>query len=47
MMALGHAAGVAAALAKENGVTLRAVPAEVLRQTLRLQHAELDWLRPS
>jgi hypothetical protein len=43
MMALGHAAGVAAALAKENGVTLRDVPAEVLRQTLRSQHAELDW----
>jgi hypothetical protein len=47
MMALGHAAGVAAALAKEKGVTLRAVPAEALRQTLRLQHAELDWPRPS
>jgi hypothetical protein len=46
MMALGHAAGIAAALAKENGVTLRDVPAEVLRQTLRLQHAELDWPRP-
>ena len=47
MMALGHAAGVAAALAKENGVALRAVPAEALRETLRLQHADLDWLRPS
>lgn len=47
MMALGHAAGVAAALAKENGVTLRAVPAGVLRQTLRSQHAELDWPRSS
>jgi hypothetical protein len=45
MMALGHAAGVAAALAKENGATLRAVPAEALRETLRLQHAELDWPR--
>ena len=47
MMALGHAAGVASALAKEKGATLRDVPAEVLRQTLRSQHAELDWPRPS
>jgi hypothetical protein len=46
MMALGHAAGIAAALAKEKGVTLRAVPAEALRQTLRSQHADLDWPRP-
>jgi hypothetical protein len=46
MMALGHAAGVAAALAKEKGIPLRAVPAEVLRETLRMQHAELEWPRP-
>jgi hypothetical protein len=45
MMALGHAAGVASALAKEKGATLRDVPAEALRQTLRSQHAELDWPR--
>ena len=47
MMALGHAAGVASALAKEKGATLRDVPAEALRQTLRSQHAEIDWPRPS
>ena len=47
MMALGHAAGVASALAKEKGVTLRDVPAEALRQTLRSQHAEVDWPRPA
>ena len=47
MMALGHAAGVATALAKEKGATLRDVPAEALRQTLRSQHAEIDWPRPS
>ena len=47
MMALGHAAGVAVALAKEKGATLRDVPAEALRQTLRSQHAEIDWPRPS
>ena len=47
MMALGHAAGVASALAKEKGATLRDVPAEALRQTLRSQHAELDWPCPS
>jgi hypothetical protein len=47
MMALGHAAGVASALAREKGATLRAVPAEALRQTLRSQHAEIDWPRPA
>ncbi|MFM8764021.1 MAG: FAD-dependent oxidoreductase [Spartobacteria bacterium] len=47
MMALGHAAGVACALAKEKGATLRDIPAEALRQTLRSQHAEIDWPRPS
>jgi hypothetical protein len=47
MMALGHAAGVATALAKEKGATLRDVPSEALRQTLRSQNAEIDWPRPS
>ncbi len=47
MMALGHAAGVASALAKEILLPLRDLPAEELRETLRAQHAELDWPRPS
>jgi hypothetical protein len=45
MMALGHAAGVASALAKEKNLSLRDVPAKTLRETLRAQHAELDWPR--
>ncbi|MFM8716542.1 MAG: FAD-dependent oxidoreductase, partial [Spartobacteria bacterium] len=46
MMALGHAAGVACAIAKEKALPLRDVPAGELRETLRSQHAELDWPRP-
>lgn len=45
MMALGHAAGVASALAKELSLPLRDVPAKTLCETLRAQHAELDWPR--
>jgi hypothetical protein len=47
MMALGHAAGVASALAKEKHLPLRDIPAEALRETLRSQHAEIDWPRPA
>ena len=45
MMALGHAAGVASALAKEKNLPLRDIPAEALRETLCMQHAELKWPR--
>lgn len=47
MMALGHAAGAACAIAKKMARPLRDVPAEELRRTLRSQHAELDWPRPA
>jgi hypothetical protein len=47
MMALGHAAGVASALAKEKNLPLRDIPAEALREPLRMQHAELEWPRSS
>ena len=45
MMALGHAAGAAAALAKDKCMPLRDIPAEALREILRSQHAELEWPR--
>jgi hypothetical protein len=45
MMALGHAAGVASALAKKKNLPLRDIPAEALRETLRMQQAELEWPR--
>ena len=45
MMALGHAAGAAAALAKDKCMPLLDVPAEALREILRSQHAELEWPR--
>ena len=45
MMALGHAAGTACALAKEKTLRLREVPADDLRRSLREQHMELAWPR--
>ncbi|MCS6243428.1 MAG: FAD-dependent oxidoreductase [Opitutus sp.] len=46
MMALGHAAGTACALAKEKSLSLREVPASELRRCLRKEHVELEWPRP-
>ena len=46
MMQLGQAAGTAAALARELGVTRPQVPGEGLRQMLREQHAQVDWPMP-
>ncbi len=46
MLALGHAAGTACALAQKHTLPLRQVPVEELRQRLRAQNAELDWPRP-
>jgi hypothetical protein len=46
MLALGHAAGTACAVAKKHSLPLRQVPVEELRQRLRAQNVELDWPRP-
>ena len=46
MMQLGQAAGTAAALAKKRDLPLPAVSPEELRQTLRRQHAQVDWPMP-
>ncbi|MFA9480063.1 FAD-dependent oxidoreductase [Phycisphaerales bacterium AB-hyl4] len=47
MMQLGQAAGTAAALACEADCSLRDVPAERLRASLRKQHVMLDWRMPT
>jgi hypothetical protein len=46
MMQLGQAAGTAAALAREEGVPLPAVPYAALRARLRAQHVQLDHPMP-
>ncbi len=43
MMALGQAAGTAAALAAQTGMDARDVPAETLRESLRRQGVQLQW----
>ncbi|MFM8715803.1 MAG: FAD-dependent oxidoreductase [Spartobacteria bacterium] len=42
MMALGHAAGTACALAKKLSLPLREVPADELRHLLGTEHVELE-----
>ena len=42
-MQLGQAAGTAAALAKQNKVSLLEVSPEELRTSLRQQHVQLEW----
>ena len=46
MMQLGQAAGTAAALAKQLNVDLPDVPAEILRDSLRAQHVQLEHPMP-
>lgn len=46
MMALGHAAGTACALAKKHSLPLREVPFDELRRYLSAEHVELEWPRP-
>lgn len=43
MMQLGQAAGTAAAIAEESGVTVSHVPSDQLRAYLREQHVQLEW----
>ncbi len=47
MMQLGHAAGTAAALARDLGVDLPGVPPERLRACLREQHVQLEYPPPA
>jgi hypothetical protein len=46
MMALGHAAGTACAVAKKHSLALREVPFDELRRYLSAEHVELEWPRP-
>ncbi len=47
MMAMGHAAGVAAALARDDNCALEQVEPAELRAALTHQHADLEWPRSS
>ena len=46
MLALGQAAGTAAATAHRLGVSLPDVPPEALREALRRQHVQVQWPMP-
>lgn len=46
MMTLGEAAGAAAALARDQGVGLTAVPPDALRTALRARRVQVDWPTP-
>ena len=45
-MILGHAAGVAAALAIDAGVPVQSISVEALQKALKSQRAVFDWVKP-